>query len=72
MPIDNATCHKRLGILNSLKSLLKTEGMLDFLLHYTAYTLYSLKVFIPITKVYHLYRGFSRTIQHHLHYVSSN
>ena len=67
MPIDNVTWQTRLGILNSSKSLFKTEtknrGMLHFLLHHTVYSSYLLLTSILLTQVNNLYHDFCCAIK---------
>ena len=67
IPIDNVTWQARVGIFNSLKSLLKTEtknvGMLHFLPHHFVYSLYLFLTFIVTTQVNNLYHDFSCTIK---------
>ena len=58
MPIDNLTWQARVGIFNSSKPLFKTKiinnGMLQFLLHHTIYSLYLFLAFILIMQVKNL------------------
>ena len=67
MPIDNLTWQARVGIFNSSKPLFKTKiknrGMLQFLLHYTVYSLYLFLTFILIKQVNNLYQVSSRLMK---------
>lgn len=67
IPIDNVTQQARVGICNSLKSLLKTETknieMLHFLLYHTVYSFYLFLSLILTTQVNNLYYDFSHTIK---------
>ena len=67
MLIDNLTWQARVGIFNSSKPLLKTKiknrGMLQFLLHHTAYSLNLFLTFILITQVNNFYQVSSHLIK---------
>ena len=67
MSIDNLTWQARVGIFNSSKLLFKTKiknrGMLQFLLHYTVYSLFLFLTFILIKQVNNLYQVSSRLIK---------
>ena len=66
MPIDNSTWQARVGIFNSLKPLFKTKlinnGMPQFLLHYTIYSLHLFLAFILIKQVKNCHQISSRLI----------